>query len=103
MIENMVLVTNFLHFREIASQLQAKPQALFICADEHGGIDREVCRMLAECYVEAGGEGEPMLMVIETGHAGRMDALLYADVEQSRLLSLEMLEDAHLYPHALNG
>jgi len=83
------------------AQFTAKGMTLmgvFQSADLEGQTDREKTTFIRECFQELSGCQPGCYLVLELGHAGRLDAEAFADAELTHPIVLEMQEDSSLYP-----
>lgn len=87
------------------AQLEAAGMSLigvFQTANREGDTDPEQTVLLRRLYGELSGQQPHCYMVLELGHAGRLDARAYTDPELGTSLPLELQEDGHLYPACSN-
>jgi len=68
--------------------------------DEHGLVDHKQTAWLQQQFAKTTARQPDFYLILQCGHKGRTDALLFSDIELNHPLELDMLEDSDLYPTA---
>ncbi len=71
---------------------------IYLRTDEQGRVDHKQSALLQQQFANVTARQPDFYLILQCGHKGRTDALLFSDVELSHPLELDMLEDGDLYP-----
>ncbi|MFQ5518401.1 MAG: hypothetical protein ACE5E3_00225 [Mariprofundus sp.] len=69
-----------------------------MCSNADQQVDFPALQALAGMVESCSGQPPACYLLLESGHKGRVDALLFADLKLSEPITLIMREDGDLYP-----
>ena len=106
MIESFIPVTSFINHNSVAkTESENEPLPLigiYLSTGPNEQPDPSLIDELSKLYSSRTGEAPAYYLILDLGHQGRMDALLYSDRELSQVQPFAMLDDGNLYPDSSN-
>lgn len=106
MIESAIPVTEFVNSGTVelthSDNASLKLMGIYLSSSQNEQPDPLLISRLSSLYESRTGAAPGCCLVLDLGHLGRIDALLYSDTGLTQPQPLEMLENGDLYPDSSN-
>ncbi|ATX80519.1 hypothetical protein Ga0123461_2113 [Mariprofundus aestuarium] len=106
MIESAIPVTEFVNSDTVelthSDNVGPKLIGIYLSASQSEQPNPQLISKLSSLYETRTGAAPGCCLVLDLGHLGRIDALLYSDTGLTQPQPLEMLENGDLYPDSSN-